>query len=309
MIKKYETSICSNQDGLELSVLWLEPEKEPKGILQISHGMSEYKERYLPFMRYLCERGYLCAIHDHRGHGKSVKYKSDLGYMYGGKDDALVEDLHQVSVWLKDRYPNLTFYMLGHSMGSLIARNYLKQYDYELEKLILTGPPCENPAADLGLLISRAEKRVSGAHHKSKLLELMAFGPYALKFKGESSRSSWVCSGKEVVRKYDESEYCGFTFSADAFESLMLLMKETYSKKGWKLKNKELPILFLAGADDPCAGGGRKFVKELQFMKSIGYRKVTGKMYPDMRHEILNETKKELVYENIYEYLERKNRR
>lgn len=81
MIKKYETSICSNQDGLELSVLWLEPEKEPKGILQISHGMSEYKERYLPFMRYLCERGYLCAIHDHRGHGKSVKYKSDLGYM------------------------------------------------------------------------------------------------------------------------------------------------------------------------------------------------------------------------------------
>ena len=194
-------------------------------------------------------------------------------------------------------------------MGSLIARNYLKQYDYELEKLILTGPPCENPAADLGLLISRAEKRVSGAHHKSKLLELMAFGPYALKFKGESSRSSWVCSDKEVVRKYDESEYCGFTFSADAFESLMLLMKETYSKKGWKLKNKELLILFLAGEDDPCAGGGRKFVKELQFMKSIGYRKVTGKMYPDMRHEILNETKKELVYENIYEYLERKNRR
>ena len=175
--------------------------------------------------------------------------------------------------------------------------------------MILTGPPCENPAADLGLLISRAEKRVSGAHHKSKLLELMAFGPYALKFKGESSRFSWVCSDKEVVRKYDESEYCGFTFSADAFESLMLLMKETYSKKGWKLKNKELLILFLAGADDPCAGGGRKFVKELQFMKSIGYRKVTGKMYPDMRHEILNETKKELVYENIYEYLERKNRR
>lgn len=90
MIKKYETSICSNQDGLELSVLWLEPEKEPKGILQISHGMSEYKERYLPFMRYLCERGYLCAIHDHRGHGKSVKYKSDLGYMYGGKTMLLV---------------------------------------------------------------------------------------------------------------------------------------------------------------------------------------------------------------------------
>ena len=91
MIKKYETSICSNQDGLELSVLWLEPEKEPKGILQISHGMSEYKERYLPFMRYLCERGYLCAIHDHRGHGKSLKNEEDIGYFYENEAEAVIE--------------------------------------------------------------------------------------------------------------------------------------------------------------------------------------------------------------------------
>ena len=309
MIKKYESAICSWQDGLELSLLWLEPETEPKGILQISHGMSEYKERYLPFMEYLAKRGYICAIHDHRGHGKSVKYKSDLGYMYGGKEVALVEDLHQVTSWLKERYPGLPLYLLGHSMGSLIARNYLKRYDFELEKLILTGPPCENGAADVGLFLSRIEKRFRGAHHKSKLLEVMAFGPYALKFKEEKSRSSWVCSDKEVVKDYDASEYCGFTFSADAFESLMLLMKGTYSKKGWNLMKPELPILFLAGAEDPCAGGGRKFVKELQFMKAVGYRKVTGKMYPKMRHEILNETKKEMVYENIYQYLERKRKR
>ena len=92
MIKKYETSICSNQDGLELSVLWLEPEKEPKGILQISHGMSEYKERYLPFMKYFAEAGYVVAIHDCRGHGKSVRTKKDLGYMYGAGMDAMIED-------------------------------------------------------------------------------------------------------------------------------------------------------------------------------------------------------------------------
>ena len=306
MIKKYETSICSNQDGLELSVLWLEPEKEPKGILQISHGMSEYKERYLPFMRYLCERGYLCAIHDHRGHGKSVKYKSDLGYMYGGKDDALVEDLHQVSVWLKDRYPNLTFYMLGHSMGSLIARNYLKQYDYELEKLILTGPPCENPAADLGLLISRAEKRVSGAHHKSKLLELMAFGPYALKFKDEKNKNAWICSDPAVYEAYTKSDLCGFTFTDDAYLALFDLMKRAYDVKHWKCTKPEMPVLFISGAEDPCMGNVRQFAKAVRAMRRAGYWDVRGKLYPGMRHEILNEKEREKVYHDIFIYIHKK---
>ena len=306
MIKKYETSICSNQDGLELSVLWLEPEKEPKGILQISHGMSEYKERYLPFMRYLCERGYLCAIHDHRGHGKSVKYKSDLGYMYGGKDDALVEDLHQVSVWLKDRYPNPPFYMLGHSMGSLIARNYLKQYDYELEKLILTGPPCENPAADLGLLISRAEKRVSGAHHKSKLLELMAFGPYALKFKDEKNKNAWICSDPAVYEAYTKSDLCGFTFTDDAYIALFDLMKKAYDVHRWICTRPKMPVLFISGAEDPCLGNVRKFAGAVHAMRRAGYLDVKGKLYPGMRHEILNEKGKEKVWHDVFVYMKKK---
>ena len=302
---KNTTELLSQYDGLKLSILWLAPKGRSEGILQISHGMSENKERYLPFIKYMAQRGYVCVIHDHRGHGQSVLDREDLGYMYGGKNTALVRDLHQVSLWAKEKFPGLPLYLLGHSMGSLIARNYLKDYDDEIDKLILTGPPCRNTAAGLGLLIARMEKRICGAHHRSKLLETMSFGMFARRFRQEESRFAWVCANRQVVEEYEASQDCGFTFTADAYESLMLLMKATYSRKGWKVKHPKLPILFLAGQEDPCVGNGRKFVQELQHMKRVGYKKLTGKMYPGMRHEILNETEKYTVYKNIYEYLKR----
>lgn len=299
------TVLKSGYDGLGLSVLWTVPKEGAKGVLQISHGMSENKERYLPFMEYLTERGYICVIHDHRGHGKSVRHKTELGYFYNGKNMALVEDLHQVTVWIKYMFSDLPVYLLGHSMGSLAVRNYLKYFDNEVKKVILTGPPCENAAADLGLLIARLQKKRKGGHCSGKLLEAMSFGAYASRFPGERSRFSWICANEEVVKEYEESDYCGYTFTVDGYEGLLLLLKETYSKRGWRMQNPDLPILFLGGEDDPCIGNGRKFVQELQHMKMLGYRHVTGKLYPGMRHEILNEREKEKVYANIYKYLEK----
>lgn len=295
----------SEYDGLGLSVLWVVPGEGSRGVVQISHGMSENKERYLPFMEYLAKRGYICVIHDHRGHGKSVHSQNELGYLYGGSNKAMVEDLHQVTLWSKEMFPDLPVYLLGHSMGSLVARNYLKYFDNELEKLILTGPPCENPAVNVGLFIAKTQKKHKGGLYPSKLLEAMSFGSFASRFAGEKSRFAWICSDEEVVKDYEQSPLCGFTFTADGFEGLLMLLRETYSKEGWRLQNPELPILFLGGADDPCIGNGRKFVKELQHMRQVGYRHVTGKLYPGMRHEILNEKDKLTVYQNIYQYLEK----
>ena len=302
-MEKHRVCIRSWFDGLGLSLLYIEPEGEIKGVLQISHGMCEYKERYLPFMEYLAGQGYAAVIHDHRGHGKSVKRKEDLGYFYRGREKGIVEDLHQVTCWIKERFPGKPVYMLGHSMGSLVARVYLKDYDRELKKLILTGPPSPNPAVDLGLLLAALQRKLRGGRHRSRLIQLLAFGPYAARFPGEGSESAWICSDKKVVQDYDQSEYCGFVFTADAFLGLFLLLKSAYSPGNWKMKKPQLPILFLGGSEDPCIGGGRKFVKELQFLKRVGYRHVTGKMYPGMRHEILNEVEKERVYQNILAYL------
>lgn len=304
MEKKSEW-IQSRFDGLRLSILYTKPEGHLKGGLQISHGMCENKERYLPFMEYLGKRGYAVVIHDHRGHGKSVWKKEDLGYFYGGREKGIVEDLHQVTCWIKEKFPGIPVYMLGHSMGTLVARNYLKEYDGELTKLILTGPPSENPGANVGLVLAELQKRLRGGRWRSRVIQAMAFGPYAARFPGEGSESAWICSDKEVVKEYDDSEYCGFVFTVDGFQGLFLLLKGTYSKKGWKVRNPQLPVLFLGGEKDPCIGGGRRFVKQLQFLKNVGYKKVTGKMYPNMRHEILNEKGKEEVYANIAAYLDK----
>lgn len=304
-MKTETTEIRSEYDGVILSVLVTEPEKCKKGVVQISHGMCENKERYLPLMAFLADHGYAAVIHDHRGHGKSVKVPSDLGYFYDTKEEGIVGDLHQITLWTKKKFPQMPLFLLGHSMGTLVARNYLKNYDFELEKLILTGPPSKNPAVDLGLFLARIQKKVKGGKYRSKEIQAMAFGPYAAKFKKEKSHSAWICSDSRVVREYDDSPLCGFLFTADGFESLFCLLKGAYSTKGWKMKNRKLPILFLGGKEDPCIRGGRKFVKQLQFLKNVGYEHVTGKMYPDMRHEILNEKNKYQVFENILAYLEK----
>lgn len=297
--------IISAYDGLKLSLLWTEPEGEIKGVVQISHGMSENKERYLPFMEYLAAHGYAAVIHDHRGHGKSVRDNGDLGYFYNGGRKGITEDLYQVSCWIQERFGQIPLYLLGHSMGTLVVRNYLKSYDKLPRKVILTGPPSRNSGAGFGLLIAQAEKAILGGRHRSRGIHFMAFGPYAARFSGRKSPSAWICSDPEVVEDYDQSPYCGFIFTADGFRGLFQLLREAYRAKGWKLENPDLPILFLGGQEDPCIGGGRRFVKQLQFLKKVGYRKVTGKLYPGMRHEILNERGKEEVYANILSYLEK----
>ena len=160
-----------------LDGLVVEPEEgvQRTALLQLSHGMSEYKERYLPFMEFMAEHGVVCVIHDHRGHGKSVKSEQDLGFMYGAGGAGLVEDLFLVTKWAKKEYPDLPFVLMGHSMGSLVVRAYAKEHDQELDALIVCGSPSKNYLRPLGAAVGHAEAAVLGDEHRSNLLEAMAF--------------------------------------------------------------------------------------------------------------------------------------
>lgn len=293
------------QDGLALSLLMLIPEGHRKGIVQIHHGMSEYKERYLPFMEYLAGEGYVAVIHDCRGHGQSVRSSEDLGYMYGVGAWGLVEDAHQITQLLRRRWPNLPLILFGHSMGSLVVRTYAKRYDQDLDMLIVCGSPSRNPALGVGLRIASVEKRLFGDHYRSKILLAASFGGYAKAFPKEKSRFAWCCSDEKVVAQYEASPLCGFGFTLDGYETLFGLMKETYSKEGWKVRHPQLPILFLGGEEDPCIAGARKYAQSLQQLRLAGYRKVKGRLYPHMRHEILNETEHQKVFEEVKKYIEK----
>ncbi len=294
------TSLIAGQ--VPLSILMLTPQKSPTAIVQLVHGMCEHKERYLPFMERLIDEGYACIIHDHRGHGASVLSDEDYGYMYEAKGQTLVEDAHQITIYAKRKWPGVPLILFGHSMGSLVVRVYLKSYDYEPAAVILSGPPCQNKGVHGGLSIVKALTRLHGGRVHSKLIDDLSVGIYSKAFPGEGA-AAWICTDKEVVKKYDGSPLCNFKFTLNSYACLMELLAATYSSRGWKLTNPSLPILFAAGAGDPCAGTAEDFKHTVMYLWKLGYYHVQWKRYQNMRHEILNEPDSDLVMRDFLRFI------
>ena len=216
MSAKYEAYIESEADGLDISVLAVVPDETPyRGILQLVHGMSEYKERYLPFMEYMAKRGYVCVIHDHRGHGKSVRAMDDLGYMYGGGADAILKDIEVVNREMHQQLPDLPLILFGHSMGSLAVRAFARDHDDCMDMLIICGSPSKNTARPLGVALAHAESTVFGPTHRSHVIEALSFGGNVMRFRKDQNCTSWICANKAAAQEYSDSELCGFTFTDD----------------------------------------------------------------------------------------------
>ena len=278
----------SSADGVKLSVAVLEPVGEPKGIFQISHGMAEHKERYYPFMQYLAANGYVCVIHDHRGHGASVQSPEDLGYMGKGGATALVEDLRLVQEWACKEYPGLPVTLFGHSMGSMVVRAFARKYDDRIFRLIVCGCPSENPMKGMGAALSWIVGVLRGWHYRPALINSISFDSYNKPFEAEGP-CAWLSANRDNVKEYLADPLCGFCFTANGFLNLMRIMGMCYSPKGWQMKNPSMPVLFVSGADDPCRIDDKAFAKAVQFMRDRGYTNVKSKLYKGLRHEILLE--------------------
>lgn len=209
--------------------------KEIKGIIQISHGMAEHKERYIPFMNYMANAGFVSVIHDHRGHGESIKNKEDLGYFYDTKI-MIVEDLHQVTLYIKDKYPKLLIILFGHSMGSMVVRVYLKDYDKDINALIVCGSPSKNNGAKVALSLIKFMKLFHKDTYRSKFINYLAFHNYNKDFESNSS-NSWPTSDDVTVKEYDTDPLCGYIFTLNGFYNLFSLMEDIYQEEGYQVKN------------------------------------------------------------------------
>lgn len=302
-MKKEYITINSKCDNLPISIVIFIPEEDIKGIVQISHGMAEHKERYYNFMEYLADNGYVTIINDHRGHGESIKSKEDLGYFYDKTSNYIVEDIHQITQYIKSKYPNKELTLFGHSMGSMVVRKYIKKYDKDINKLIVCGSPSKNSLVNIAIMIAKITGKIKGEKYRSNFIQNLTFGNYNKKLKKQESKNAWVCANEEAVKEYDKNKLCGFIFTANGFKNLFKLMREIYSKKGWEVKNKEMPILFIAGSDDPVIKNENKWLKSQEFLKQMGYNHITNKLYEGLRHEILNEKNKNLVYTDILNFI------
>lgn len=300
-----ETYVKSKKDNLKLSVAYFEPTKKPIGVVQILHGMEEHKERYYDFMKYLTKNGYVTVIHDHRGHGKSVKNKDDNGYFYEESGRFIVEDAYQITEFIKEKYKDLPIYLFAHSMGTFVGRIYIQEHDTEIEKLILSGAPSNNSASKMGLVLTKLVKLFKGERYRSKLLENLTIGAYQKSLKKKGLKGSWVSKNIDNVIGYDKDPLAGKNFTTNGYINLMHLIINTYNKKLYKVQNKNLPIKFFNGGDDQALVNKKLQKQRLTILKEIGYKNVSEKVYPGLRHEILNEKEKQTIYKDILEFIKK----
>ena len=299
---KKDFILRSNFDGLGLSVMTTVPEGHERAVLQVVHGMKGHKERYLPMMEYLASNGIVCVAADHRGHGGSVVDRRDLGYMYGGGAAALVDDMKTVNAWCHDNYPQLPVFLLGHSMGALVSRAYVKRYDSTISGLMLCGNPSLHPALPILRMMLRFMYFIGQNRYRPWIVPALAEHKFNKKFLSEGA-GSWTCSDIVERSRYASDPLSDFAFTVDADLSLLAVMSEAYSYEGWIVSRPSLPVYFISGSDDPCMASEAHFHKSASHMVQVGYSDVSSAIYEGMRHEVLNEINKKVVWDDILNHI------
>ena len=277
-----------------------------KGVVQISHGMAEYSNRYARFAFELCKEGYAVFVSDHIGHGSSVTDREMLGF-FGETDgeEHFVEDLKALTDIIKAEYPDLPFFMLGHGMGSLIARKYTAKYGYLLDGVIYTGTSGENSAVGVGIQLANTYIKQNGPMHRSELIDTIAFGAYNRKTP-KRTHCDWVSRDEEEVDKFIADELCGYKYTVSGMRALFMLLKQVSSRRWFNSVPLSMHILMLSGSKDPIGDYGKGVEEVYKKLKKTGHKNVSMKLYDEARHEILNETNRQEVYEDIINWLNEK---
>ncbi|HBI64347.1 MAG TPA: alpha/beta hydrolase [Clostridiales bacterium] len=279
---------------------------ELRGIVQICHGMCEYFTRYTAFAKYLCSLGYIVCGNDHLGHGASVPPSGALGF-FGQHNgwNVLVEDVGKLTELMKSRWPDLPYFLLGHSMGSMVARLYLarcKQGD--LDGCILSGCPGPNAAAGFGVQLAGSVIRSHGPMYRSGLLSGMAFRHYNARIPDCQSPFDWLTRDRSVVALYQSDAKCNFIFTASGFRDLFRLVQYSNRLSCARSAPHDVPLLLIAGDADPVGGYGSGVRKVAATYRAAGFRNLEVIFYKDCRHEVLNEINREEVYGDISRWLE-----
>lgn len=280
---------------------WM-PSDGAKAIFQIAHGMAEHGERYEEFAAYLCRKGFAVLVDDHVGHGKSVNSDDDLGYFgESGGWDAFVEDERSLTELIKAELPALPIIFFGHSMGSFIAREYIRRYgkDERIKAAIFCGTSGKNPASSIAITLAGAIAKAKGSRYRSKFIDKIAFGAYNKRIPDAKTSFDWLSTDSAIVDKYIADKYCGFLFTAVGYRDLFTILDRVSGKDWYDGIDKNIPILVTSGEEDPVGLYGKGIKQVYDDLKLSGKNDVTMKLYGKMRHEILNEKDRVRVYEDI----------
>lgn len=296
------------EENLDIYVYKYSPidKKDIKGIVQISHGMSEEASRYERFAKVLTENGYIVYINDHRGHGKTAKSIDKVGIL--SKQDGIgciVKDLKRLTDIIKKENEDLPLFLFSHSMGSFAAQKYIIDHSKEIDGVILSGTNgLHGIEVDFGIVVAKIMCLIKGRDQKAYLIDKLAFGNFNRKFSPNKSDFDWLSRDDNEVEKYIENPFCGIIFSNGFFYDLFKSFKYIRKIENINKINKDLPIYIFAGDKDPVGKFGKGIINLYKKYEKVGIRNIQYKLYKDGRHEMLNEINRDNVMSDTIVWLD-----
>lgn len=281
--------------------LWL-PQGEPQAVVQLIHGMAEHIDRYDPTAHALNAAGLAVAGHNHLGHGQGAQVLGHFAQKGGW--EALIEDTHALRRATQEAYPGIPYFLLGHSMGSFVARGYALKHEKGLAGLILSGTGhFDPPILAVAGLIARVQCALGGGKKPSAILASMSSAGYNKSYGQARTTFDWLSSDHTVVDAYIADPFCGFTFTARAYRDLFHGLTQLYPQK-LSAMEKDVPVLLFSGQEDPVGAYGKGVEKVAREIRGAGVKDVTVRLYENARHEMFNEQARKQVWADVIAWIE-----
>lgn len=297
----------TSSDGFhQIHVREWTPDCDINGVIQLVHGISEYVGRYEAFARFLASKGFVVVGGDHLGHGGSVRSSDELGFFaYENGWELVLSDVEKLREATRKRYPDVPYFIFGHSMGSFLTRNYLiKHPEAPLTGVILSGTgQVPLAVAKAGAALCTADIKKNGDTHRSDAIYNIAFGSYNKSFEPKRTKFDWLTRDDAVVDAYAADPLCTVTPTSSLFRDMMRGIVTIGTQKNLESMNKNLPILFISGTMDPVGGNGSQVAKVYGMFLKAGMKDVFYKFYEGARHELTNELCKDEVYKDVLDWV------
>jgi len=291
-------------DGIDLFIRIWNDVPNPRGVIQIFHGMAEHSARYDGFARFLNRKGYIVYADDHRGHGYSIGENNVLAYIGDDGFNHIVEDEKEISEIIKEKYKDLPLYIFSHSFGSFIGQEYIIRYSKDIDGIILSGS-AKQDGLDIKAanILASIQNRLLDNKLPAKLIDQLSFGSYNEKFNNPQTPFDWLSRDTEKVSKYISDDLCGYISPINFYYNLFKAFPLLYKLDRLENITQELPILIISGDMDPVGKYGESVKDLYKQYDNLGIRDITLKLFEDGRHELLNESNREEVYDYIYEWV------
>ncbi|ABW17653.1 alpha/beta hydrolase [Alkaliphilus oremlandii] len=307
MTKKAFAEDFKTTDGKSIYLRKWSPQTPPENplIIQLVHGMAEHIHRYDEFAKELVKEGFIVYGHDHRGHGRTAKIREDLGYFSDEHGwNRILQDLNEINKKIRIEYPHSKIILFGHSMGSFLSRRYVQLFPHAVDGLVISGTGYRNGIlGKVGMIVAKGSGLIFGKKKANPLLNKIAFGSFNNRFKPNETSCDWLTRDKEAVKAYIADPLCGFIFTSEAFYELMKGIEELHEKENLEKTPRDLPLYIFSGTQDPVGNFGKGVLKVCEIYKNMGIKNITYKLYPEGRHEMLNEINRKEVYEDVIHWI------